>query len=198
MHIIGLTGGIASGKSTFSSMLRKLGAPVVDADAVSRALTAAGGAALPGIRDRFGGDVFAADGTLNRAALAEIVFNSEQSRRDLESIVHPMVIAECSARLAVLCESGVTAAVLEAPLLIESGMHGMCDEIWVTYCPVSTQLERLMERDRLTAKQANARIASQTPFHEKARLADVILPMLGSRMGICAMAARQWNRATMV
>ncbi|MDR2657212.1 MAG: dephospho-CoA kinase, partial [Oscillospiraceae bacterium] len=113
-------------------------------------------------------------------------------------IVHPLVIAECGARLAALRESGAAAAVLEAPLLIEAGMHGMCDEIWLTYCPVSTQLERLMKRDRLTAEQANARIASQTPFHEKARFADIILPMVGSRTGICAMAARQWNRATMV
>ncbi|GHU68658.1 dephospho-CoA kinase [Clostridia bacterium] len=201
MKVIGLTGGIATGKSTFSSMLRSMGANVADADAVSRALTAEGGAALPAIRDRFGGDVFVKDevggiGQLNRAALAEIVFGDESARRALELIIHPLVIRECSARLLQFEQAGAKAAILEAPLLIESGMDSMCCEVWLTYAPEPVQLARLTQRDGLTVAQAQARVASQMPFHEKAKRADVILPMVGPRVGICAMARRQWARVT--
>jgi dephospho-CoA kinase len=175
-------------------MLRSAGANVVDADKVSRSLTAENGAALPAVRARFGDGVFHSDGRLNRPALAEIVFNDESARRQLESIVHPLVIEECSARLALMERDGAKAAVLEAPLLIEAGMDSACDEVWLTYAPEPIQLKRLIERDALTLEQAKARIASQTPFHVKARRAHVILPMVGPRAGICAMARRQWSR----
>jgi dephospho-CoA kinase len=195
VKVIGLTGGIAAGKSTFSSMLRTLGARVIDADAISRGLTEPGGAALEGIRGRFGCGVFDG-GKLNRAALAGIVFSSELERRALESIIHPLVISESRARLSALRESGARVAVLEAPLLIEAGMDRMCGEVWVVYAPESVRLERLMKRDGLTLEQARARIASQTSFAEKARRADLILPTTGLRSDICAMASRQWARIT--
>ncbi|MDR1599369.1 MAG: dephospho-CoA kinase [Oscillospiraceae bacterium] len=194
MKVIGLTGGIATGKSVFSSMLRKLGANVIDADQISRGLTAPGGAALPDIRGRFGGGVFGGDGRLDRAALAGIVFGDEMARRALESIIHPLVIIESRAGLESLRQAGAKAAALEAPLLIEAGMDAMCDEVWLTYAPEPVQLARLMERDHLTKEQARARIASQAPFSDKARVADLILPMVGLRVGICAMASRQWAR----
>jgi dephospho-CoA kinase len=196
MRVIGLTGGIACGKSTFSSILRGLGAPVVDADAISRSLTARDGAALPSIRGRFGGGVFDPDGRLNRRALGDIVFNNESARRALESIIHPLVIEESVNRLASLRDSGARAAILEAPLLIESNMRALCDEVWLVYVPESVQLARLMERDNISIEQARARVLSQTTFRQKARHASLIIPMLGSRPGICETASRQWRRVT--
>ncbi|MBQ2700069.1 MAG: dephospho-CoA kinase, partial [Clostridia bacterium] len=145
MKIIGVTGGIACGKSTLCNTLRELGAPVWDADASSRALTAPGGRALPAIRQAFGDTVFFSDGTLNRPKLGSIVFNNDAARQQLNGIVHPLVYEDMEAFLRE--NSGEQAVFLDVPLLFETGYDRRCDEVWCAWLPTQTQLERLMARD---------------------------------------------------
>lgn len=161
MYVIGLTGGIASGKSTAAQTLRQLGAEVIDADAISRQLTAPDGAAAPAILDRFG--------TLDRRALGRIVFGNSQARQDLNRIVHPMVQAEMEARIEAATAPIV---VLDVPLLFESGMDYMADEIWVVYVSYEEQVRRVMARDGLSEDEAVQRIDSQMPTREKLRRAQ--------------------------
>src|SRR6202048_1894305 len=121
MRIIGLTGGIGSGKSTVSAMLRELGATVVDADEGARAVVQPGQPALDEIRERFGEEVFDADGSLDRERLADLVFSNERAREDLNAITHPRVRAWMAERMQAAAEAGAPAVVLDIPLLFESG-----------------------------------------------------------------------------
>lgn len=175
MHVIALTGGIASGKTTVLSALARLGAPVADADQISRALTAPGGEALPMIKEAFGKDVFCEDGTLDRKALAALIFPDAMARRRLEAIIHPMVALALSRELSALARSGQLAAVVDIPLLYESGMESMADEVWCVYVPKREQVRRLRLRDGLTEKQALLRIGSQMDPREKCRRADHVI-----------------------
>jgi len=172
MYTIGLTGGIATGKSTVAALLRAYGASVIDADAISRELTAPGGVALPIIRAHFGGEVFQG-GTLNRTALAARIFADEQARLALDAIMHPLVYADMFERVCVLFDRGEKLVVLEIPLLFESGFDVQVDEIWLTALPRSEQLRRLMARDQLTEAEASARVGSQWPNERKERRARV-------------------------
>lgn len=167
MKKIGLTGGIASGKTQVSNYLIGLGATVLDADAISRALTAPAGVALAPIRARFGSDVFLVDGTLNRAALADVVFQNPEKRKELNAIIHPLVFEELSRCLAAAKQKGLKRIVLDVPLLFESGYDKMVDEIWIVYATLDQQIRRLIARDALTPSQAQARLASQMTFEEK-------------------------------
>lgn len=194
MIIIGLTGGIACGKTTLSHALRALGARVLDADAFSREATAERGEALPAIRARFGPAVFDAQGGLNRAALGGIVFSDPQARRDLEGIVHPVVNRRILSELERLRRDGTPLAVLDVPLLFEAGMEGLADEIWVAYLPEDLQIHRLMARDGVSREQALRRIRSQMPLSEKLRRADVIIPTTGCRAQSAERVRAQWER----
>jgi len=176
MKVIGITGGIASGKSTVSSILERLGAHIIDADKISRGVSS--GAALPAIRAAFGGGVF--DGyQLNRRALAALVFADKDELTKLENIIHPLVTSEI--QQVIETNKGTNKVVIiDAPLLIETGEGGLIrliDELWVTYVPECAQLDRLMKRDGLTAQEARLRVSAQTPFSYKARHADAIIPM---------------------
>ena len=171
-YVLGLTGGIGCGKSEAARLLTSLGAAHVDADAISRALTAPGGAALSAIRETFGESVFRPDGALDRAALGEIVFSDPSAKERLEGIVHPLVWAEARREIAA---ADAPVAVLDVPLLFESGMDALCDETWAMAAPEGVQVARVMERDGLTEVQAQARIASQMPDAERrARAGRVI------------------------
>ena len=173
-YILGLTGGIGCGKSEAANWLKGLGAAHVDADAISRSLTGIGGEALPAIREQFGDGVFTEDGALNRAALGEIVFESAPHRRALEGILHPMVQQRVWAEIEAAGERGDRVVVLDVPLLFETGMDVLCDEVWTVTSGSETQLARVMARG-LTAEQAQARIDSQMPQEERnARAARVI------------------------
>ncbi|HML45119.1 MAG TPA: dephospho-CoA kinase [Clostridia bacterium] len=194
MIVIGLTGGIACGKTTLSHALRALGASVLDADAFSREATAEGGEALPAIRARFGPAVFDAQGRLNRAALGEIVFSDPRARHDLEGIVHPAVTRRILSELDRLRRNGASLAVLDVPLLFEAGMEGLADEVWVAYLPEELQIRRLMARDGMAREQALRRIRSQMPLSEKLRRADVIIPTTGSRAQSADRVRAQWER----
>ena len=170
--VLGLTGGIGCGKSEAARHLKSLGAAHIDADAISRALTAPGGAALPEIRREFGDGVFFPDGTLDRGALAEIVFANASAKARLEGIIHPLV-REYTLRA--IAEADAPVAVLDVPLLFESGMDELCGETWAMAADEAIQIRRVRERDGLTEAQARARIANQLPMAERnARATRVI------------------------
>jgi len=171
---IGLTGSIACGKSTVSSYLRTLGYPVVDADAISRAMTAPGGQALPAIREAFGDGVFHADGTLDRRMLGSVVFSSPERRAQLNAILHPMILSEIRRQLHAQDAAGQT-VFGDIPLLYECGMDAEFDQVWVVSASRETQIARLLERDGLAQKEAEMRIDSQMPLHEKKRCADAVI-----------------------
>ena len=194
MYVIALTGGIASGKTTLLNALQKHGAPVIDADQISRSLTAKGGEALPLIRKAFGGDVFHKDGTLDRKALGDLVFSSEPDRRCLEAIIHPMVAQRINSELSGLSPEH-RAAVVDVPLLYESGMESMADEVWCAYVPRREQIKRLRLRDGLTEKQALLRISSQMDLREKCRRADHVIKTTGTPAQSAAQAIRLWQEA---
>lgn len=176
MFIIGLTGGIASGKSLVSSYLASLGAGVIDADLVAREVVEPGRPALAEVVREFGPGVLSSDGTLNRKELGRLVF-SDQARLDrLNRITHPYILEIIRERLeAYRAASPCGAVVIDAPLLIETGLHRLVDEVWVVYVDPTTQLQRLMKRDRLTPEAAAQRIASQLPLEEKVRYAHRII-----------------------
>ena len=180
MKIIGLTGGIACGKSTIASLLKSMGASVVDADAINDQLTAPGGEALPGIRAAFGPGVFHPDGTLNRRALGAAIFGDAEKRARLDALMQPMILRRIREELERLERAGTEIAVLDMPLLYEVGLDKLCQRVWCVTLPRETQLARLMERDHFTREEAESRLRSQMDPAEKARRADVVIDTSGS------------------
>jgi dephospho-CoA kinase len=193
MRIIGLTGGIASGKTSVALMLERLGAAVVDADLLAREVVQPGEQALAKIVAAFGEGVLNGDGSLNRAALAEIVFSDPAARRRLEGITHPAIRARADQKLAALREQGVRTVFYVAPLLIEAGNSDRVDEIWVVYLDRESQLARLMARDSLDRDAALRRIASQMPMEEKKKLGRVVIDNSGTREELEAQVRRLWS-----
>ncbi len=180
MLILGLTGGIACGKSTISLTLRELGAVIVDGDVLSRELTAEKGPALPAIRDAFGPEVFHPDGTMNRKALGAAVFSSDEARARLDGIMQPLLLTLILRDMEDARQRSAAVCVLDMPLLYEKGLERLCDRVWCAYIPQETQLERLMARDGFTLEEAEARLRSQLPAAEKAARADVVIDTSGS------------------
>ena len=180
MRVIGLTGGIACGKSTISATLRELGAAIVDGDALSRELTAPGGPALPAIRESFGDGVFLPDGALDRRALGAVIFFDDAARARLDAIMQPMLRRMILRGIEEARQSGAPLCVLDMPLLYEAGLDGLCDRVWCAWLPQETQLQRLMARDGFTRDEAEARLRSQLPADEKAARADVVIDTSGS------------------
>jgi dephospho-CoA kinase len=158
--LIGLTGPIGCGKSTVGQMLGELGGVVIDADRLARDVTAPGEATLPLIRRRFGDAVFRADGALDRAALAEIVFNDEEALRDLEAITHPAVRRRVDDELSVATLQSAPFVAIEAIKLVEGGLAQRCDEVWLIDCPPAVQWNRLRGRG-MDPTDADRRIATQ-------------------------------------
>ena len=180
MLVLGLTGGIACGKSTISLTLRELGAVIVDGDVLSRELTAEGGAALPDIRATFGDGVFHHDGTLNRRALGSVVFADDAKRDKLDAIMQPLLLTMILRAIEDARQSGAAACVLDMPLLYEKDLDRLCDRVWCAYIPRDIQLERLMARDGFTIEEAESRLRSQLPAKEKAARADVVIDTSGT------------------
>lgn len=175
MKIIGLTGGIACGKSTLAGMLKEIGAYVIDADKISRQLTQPGGKALPALRDTFGEFVFYPDGTLNREVLAGIVFQNEEERKKLNAVMHPLIEARMREKIETSRKMGVLVVVLDVPLLFEEGLEALADVTVCATAPLALQLERLYKRSGLCEEQAMRRIKSQIPVSEKEKLADIVI-----------------------
>lgn len=180
MRTIGLTGSIACGKSNVSATLAELGAYVIDGDLLSREVTAPGGMALPALRKTFGDGIFHPGGTLDRRALGSIVFGNEEALTRLNGIIHPMVIGLTKQRIEAARLAGAELCVLDMPLLYETGMESLCDRVWCVWLPRETQLQRLMDRDGFTRKEAEARLRSQLSADEKAARADVVIDTSGS------------------
>lgn len=175
-RVIGLTGGIASGKSLVSAYLRELGAQIIDADEIARRVVQPGGPVLREIVAEFGDAVLNADGTLNRKELGRIVFSDPAKLDRLNRIIHPQILAEIKMLLNKHRKSGSERiAVLDAPLLYEVGGEGLVDEVWVVDVDYPTQLKRLMRRDNLSEEDARRRIAAQIPLDEKVRRADRVI-----------------------
>jgi dephospho-CoA kinase len=180
MRVIGLTGGIASGKSSVALMLEKQGIPVIDADNLAREAVLPGSVALQQIAAEFGGQVLTPEGSLDRNALAEIVFADHGARARLESILHPSIKALAEQRLEELRVRGEAVAVYMAPLLIEAGATDRVDEVWVVYVDRETQLQRLMARDGISLVSAEQRLAAQMPMEEKAGHGRIVIDNRGT------------------
>ncbi|MBL8472092.1 MAG: dephospho-CoA kinase [Rhodocyclaceae bacterium] len=175
-YLIGLTGGIGSGKSSVAAEFARLGAGLVDADAIARELTAPGGAAMPALQREFGPGVAAADGALDRAAMRALVFSDPAAKRRLEALLHPMIRAEGERRVARLVADGKPYVVIEVPLLVETGAwRERVARVLVVDCPPEIQVARVMARSGLSADEVRGILAHQASRAERlAAAADVI------------------------
>jgi len=199
MHVIGLTGGIASGKSTVSRHLAKLGAIILDADQIAREIVAPGKPALQEIVQDFGEDVLLPDGSLDRARLGKLVFADKAKRDRLNQITHPKIFAEIRERIAKLRESYdclQRVVVIDAPLLIEAGFVPLVESVWLVAVDEETQIKRLMERDGYSREEAEARLKSQMPLEQKLAYADHIIQNMGTVEETIARVNELWNRLT--
>ena len=181
MRRVGLTGGIASGKSTVSRILGDLGVPVIDADVIAREVVAPGSAVLGRVVDAFGEEVLSDDKSLNRARLGEIIFSDASKKKILEGILHPEIIAEQDRRLKNIESEGNTPiAVVDAAVMIESGSWKRFDLIVVVDCDESQQISRLCRRNGMREEEAMRRIEAQMPLSEKVKYADHVIDNRGS------------------
>lgn len=180
MRLVGLTGGIASGKTTFAAALRARGAPVVDADALARAAVAPGTPALAEIVRAFGADVLLPDGSLDRKRVAGLVFADAAARRTLEAITHPAVRRAMQEETTRLAAAGHDLAFYDTPLLYEVGLDAALDSVVVVWAPREVQRARLALRDGLDPGEAEARLAAQLPIDEKAARADFVVENTGA------------------
>ena len=189
---VGLTGGIGSGTSLVSAFLASFGAVVIDYDLLARAAVAPGTAALEAILDRFGPDLLQPDGHLNRPALGEIVFDDAAARRDLEAITHP-AIGELAWAADEAAPPGAI-VVHDHPLLVESGMAGMCDVVVVVDVPVDLQIERLVALRGMTPSAARARVAAQASREDRRAAADLVIDNSGSLDDLLIEVERVWEQ----
>ena len=173
--VIGLTGGIASGKSTVSSILIEKGITVIDADLEARLAVEKGENAYDEIIAYFGSEILLADGSVDRGKLGAIIFHNEEKRLKLNSIVHPAVRKRMLAKKDEAIESGKQLVIMDIPLLFESKLTYMVDKIILVYVDENIQLQRLMERNQLSKEEARARIHSQMPLVDKVNLADAVI-----------------------
>lgn len=182
MLIVGLTGGIASGKSLVSRIFRDLGASLIDADRIVHELLAPGQEAGKEVAEHFGRGILLPDGSIDRRKLGEIVFNDQEQRAWLNACLHPRVFQVYTAKVKRLGRAAPDAIVVfDAALLIETGFHRKMDRTVVVYADRDQQVRRLGERDRLTPQQADVRIDSQMPLAEKLALADYVIDNRGTR-----------------
>lgn len=180
-QVIGITGGIASGKSTVVSFLQDLGATIVDADAISRSLTVNNGPAVSTILHTFGEEFASSPGVLNRKKLGELIFSDATARQKLNSILHPLILDEMQKEIDAYHANPTSVPLfLDIPLLFEEGLEFFCDQIWLVYVDPSTQLQRLKVRDSLTEEQALKRIHAQMPMEEKRSKSNHIIDNSGS------------------
>lgn len=178
--VVGLTGGIASGKSCVARILEELGVPVIDADLLARKAVIPGSRALAEITGKFGPGVISVDGTLDRKRLGGIVFSDPEKRRILEGILHPEIKRLGESGIAAEIAAGCRFIVYMAPLLIEAGALDRVDEIWVVTVQPGVQLQRLTARDGISREDALRIIASQMPLDEKAGYASVLIDNSGT------------------
>ena len=179
--IAGLTGGIATGKSTVSAIFAEAGAQIIDADKIAREVVEPGTPAFHDIVAAFGAGILLADGGIDRKGLGDIIFHNPKKKARLDAIVHPRVYRRTEEKIAVISADHPDAVViLDIPLLIETNMQRNLAEVVVVYVPERIQLQRLMDRDRIDADAALARIRSQMPIEEKRRRATIVIDNSGA------------------
>ena len=187
---IGLTGGIGSGKSTVSALLAARGAVVIDADRIAREVVEPGTPGLAAVVDAFGADVVTADGSLDRPALAAVVFGDPEARKRLDGIVHPLVRSRAAELASAAPEDAVV--VHDVPLLVETGQAGSYDLVLVVEADPETRVSRLVRRG-LTADDARARMAAQATDEQRRAVADVVLDNSGTEAELAAQVERFWT-----
>ena len=180
MKLVGLTGGIASGKSTVAKILQSLGAAIVNADDLAREVVEPGHEAWKEIVASFGADILQSDQTLDRQKLRTLIFNQPEARKRLESIIHPRVRALAEERIRDYAAAGYPVAIYEVPLLFEGNLQEWLRPVILVACDVETQTARLQNRDHLTAADAEKHIAAQMSLKDKRRLADYVIENNGS------------------
>ena len=180
MKIIGLTGGIASGKSTVATELRKQNIPVFDADEVSRNAVAKGSKGLAMVAEAFGSEYLTSEGEMDRAKISQLVFSDKEALKTLEGILHKIVWDEAEAFLAEAREQKAKLAVLDVPLLIETKWHERVDLVWLVAVSKEQQIKRAMIRSGMTEEEVKARIAAQMSLEDKKKFADVVLDNSGA------------------
>ena len=191
---VGLTGGVASGKSTVAAILSELGATVIDADALAREVVEPGTPGLARVVEEFGPEVLTADGTMDRAKVGEIVFNDESRRRALEAIVHPLVFERYAALEAAAPDDGVV--VHDIPLLAESGRAETFDAVLVVETPAEVQVERMLEHRGWTRSDAESRIAAQATPEQRRAIATHLIVNDGSRADLRRRVEEVWAELT--
>ena len=193
MFVIGLTGGIGTGKTYVSSLLKDLGAAIVNADLLGHEVYAPQSEGWQAVVDTFGEQVVAENGEIDRRALGGIVFSDENALLQLNAIMHPRIYALAEQRLNALAERGENMAVLEAALLIEAKWTPLVDEVWVTVSPEADIIARLQERNNMDEDTARSRINSQMPQTERVQHADVVLENAGSLEELSAKIQDLWK-----
>jgi dephospho-CoA kinase len=175
VKLLGLTGGIASGKSTVAAILRRLGVAIINADELSREVVQPGQEAWKEIVDTFGPAILQEDKTLDRRKLRKIVFDNPEARKKLEAIIHPRVRALAEKKISELAATGSSIIVYEVPLLFEAQIHLWLRPVILVACDVETQKKRLLERDRLTEAEAQQHLDAQMSLEDKRKLADYVI-----------------------
>ncbi|MBW4055434.1 MAG: dephospho-CoA kinase [Proteobacteria bacterium] len=196
MKVIGLTGGIATGKNSVASFFSEHGVPVIDADQLARAAVLPGSTALGQIISLFGHEVLTREGVLDRKRLGGMVFSDPEKRRKLESILHPEIQKRAEECITQAAQAGHRRVIYMAPLLIETGASNRMDDIWVVTVRPEIQLERLMQRDGISAEQALRIIDSQMPLSEKERYGSVVIDNSGSEAETRMFLETAWTKET--
>ncbi|MGH7773215.1 MAG: dephospho-CoA kinase [Candidatus Binatia bacterium] len=194
MKFIGLTGGIATGKSTVASILRQLGAKIIDADELAREIVQPGQEAWQEIVDAFGKEILRADKTLDREKLRKTVFQDEKARKRLEAITHPRIRALAQQRMHQLAAEGAEIIIYEAPLFFENEVHLWLRPVILVACDSATQRQRLQERDRLNEKEIHQHLKAQMALEEKRKLADFIIENHGSLEELKRQVLQLWEK----
>jgi dephospho-CoA kinase len=179
MRVIGLTGGIATGKSTVAALFRELGAIIIDADQIAREIVQPGEDAWQEIVNAFGAEMLHPDKTLNRDKLRKLVFANKQARKKLQSITHPRIRSVAQERIAKLAAQGADIVIYEAPLLFENGVHQWLRPVILIACDIATQRSRLATRDQLSAEEIQQHLDAQMPLEKKIELADYLIENSG-------------------
>ena len=192
-RLIGLTGGIATGKTTVARLLGAHGATVVDADVLAREVVEPGQPALAEIVAEFGPDVVGADGRIDRAALGALVFAEPERRRRLEAITHPRIQALMGERILAALAADAPLVVADVPLLFENGRAELFEGVMVVWCDAATELARLMARDGLSREDAKRRLAAQMPVDEKRRRATWVIDNSGSEVATAEQVDSWWS-----
>lgn len=191
---VGLTGGIGSGKSTVARMLQRLGAVIIDADAISRELVEPGEPALHALVDEFGAEIIALDGSLRRGKLAELAFSSPDGTQRLNAVMHPLIAAESRRRIDRAAQEGAHVVVYDMPLLLETGQRDLVDLVVVVDVPVETQVRRAVEFRGLDEADVRRRIEVQATRDERLAAADVVIDNSESVDQTQEQVDRLWKR----